>query len=37
MEARMTHPVSVVPAALQALTAYSRAGEGLGWRPRRSR
>lgn len=30
MEARMTHPVYVVPAALKALTAYSRAGEGLG-------
>jgi AhpD family alkylhydroperoxidase len=30
MEARMTHPVFVVPAALKALTAYSRAGEGLG-------
>jgi AhpD family alkylhydroperoxidase len=30
MEARMTHPVYVVPAALQALTAYSRSGEGLG-------
>jgi AhpD family alkylhydroperoxidase len=26
----MTHPVFVVPAALSALTAYSRAGEGLG-------
>jgi AhpD family alkylhydroperoxidase len=30
MEARMTHPVFVVPAALKALTAYSSAGEGLG-------
>jgi AhpD family alkylhydroperoxidase len=30
MEARMTHPVFAVPAALKALTAYSRAGEGLG-------
>jgi len=30
MEARMNHPVYVVPAALKALTAYSRAGEGLG-------
>ncbi len=30
MEARMTHPVFVVPAALKALTAYSRSGEGLG-------
>jgi AhpD family alkylhydroperoxidase len=30
MEARMTHPVFVVPAALQALTAYSKAGESLG-------
>ena len=30
MEARMTHPVFLVPAALQALTAYSRAAEGLG-------
>ena len=30
MHARMTHPVFVVPAALSALTAYSRAGEGLG-------
>ena len=30
MEARMTHPVFVVPAALRALTAYSQAGEGLG-------
>ena len=30
MESRMTHPVFVVPAALKALTAYSRAGEGLG-------
>jgi AhpD family alkylhydroperoxidase len=30
MEARMTHPAIVVPAALKALTAYNRAGEGLG-------
>jgi AhpD family alkylhydroperoxidase len=30
MEARMTHPVFLVPEALKALTAYSRAGEGLG-------
>lgn len=30
MQARMTHPVYVVPAALKALTAYSRSGEGLG-------
>jgi AhpD family alkylhydroperoxidase len=30
MEARMTHPVFVVPAALKALAAYSHAGEGLG-------
>jgi hypothetical protein len=30
MEPRMTHPVFVVPAALKALTAYSRAAEGLG-------
>jgi AhpD family alkylhydroperoxidase len=30
MEARMTHPVFVVPAALNALTAYSHAAEGLG-------
>ena len=30
MEARMPHPVFVVPAALKALTAYSRAAEGLG-------
>ena len=30
MEARMTHPVFVVPAALKALAAYSQAGEGLG-------
>ena len=30
MQARMTHPVFVVPAALTALTAYSQAGEGLG-------
>ncbi len=30
MESRMTHPVFTVPAALQALAAYSRAGEDLG-------
>ena len=30
MEARMTHPVFVVPAALDALRAYHQAGEGLG-------
>ena len=30
MEARMTHPVFVVPAALEALRAYSQAAEGLG-------
>jgi AhpD family alkylhydroperoxidase len=30
MDARMTHPVYVVPAALEALHAYSEAGEGLG-------
>ena len=30
MEARMPHPVFVVPAALKGLTAYSRAAEGLG-------
>ena len=30
MEARMTHPVFAVPAALKALTAYSKAGTGLG-------
>ena len=30
MEARMTHQVFVVPAALKALTAYSGSGEGLG-------
>ena len=30
MEARMTHPVFAVPAALKALTAYSSAGTGLG-------
>ena len=30
MEARMTHPVFLVPAALEALTAYSHAGAGLG-------
>jgi AhpD family alkylhydroperoxidase len=30
MEARMTHPVFVVPAAMKALQAYSKAGDGLG-------
>ena len=30
MEARMTHPVFAVPAALKALSAYSQAGKGLG-------
>jgi AhpD family alkylhydroperoxidase len=30
MEARMTHPVFVVPAAMKALQAYSKAAEGLG-------
>ncbi len=30
MDARMTHPVYVAPAALEALRAYSQAGEGLG-------
>lgn len=30
MEARMTHPVFAVPAALQALTAFSRSGAELG-------
>jgi AhpD family alkylhydroperoxidase len=30
MEARMTHPVFVVPAAQKALAAYHHAGEGLG-------
>ncbi len=30
MEARMTHPVFVVPGALEALKAYDQAGEGLG-------
>jgi AhpD family alkylhydroperoxidase len=30
MQARMTHPVFVVPAAMKALTAYSHAAEGLG-------
>jgi AhpD family alkylhydroperoxidase len=30
MDARMTHPVYLVPAALKALTAYAHAGEGLG-------
>ena len=30
MEARMTHPVYVVPAALEALQAYSHSAEGLG-------
>lgn len=30
MEPRMTHPIYVLPAALRALTDYSRAGQGLG-------
>jgi AhpD family alkylhydroperoxidase len=30
MEARMKHPVFVVPPALKALVAYSQAGRGLG-------
>jgi len=30
MEARMTHPVFVVPAAMKALRAYSDAAKGLG-------
>jgi AhpD family alkylhydroperoxidase len=30
MEARMTHPVFLVPDAMKALAAYSRSGEGLG-------
>jgi len=30
MEARMTHPVFVVPAALSSLRAYSQAADGLG-------
>jgi AhpD family alkylhydroperoxidase len=30
MEARMTHPVFLVPAALKALRAYSQCAEGLG-------
>src|SRR3954463_11286790 len=30
MEARMTHPVFVVPAAQKALAAYSQAGKDLG-------
>jgi AhpD family alkylhydroperoxidase len=30
MQARMTHPVFVVPAALQALRDYNQAGSGLG-------
>lgn len=30
MEARMTHPVFVVPEAMKALQAYSKAGHGLG-------
>ena len=30
MEARMAHPVFLVPAALKALTAYSYAGTRLG-------
>jgi AhpD family alkylhydroperoxidase len=30
MQARMTHPAFLVPAAMKALTAYGRAAEGLG-------
>jgi AhpD family alkylhydroperoxidase len=30
MQARMTHPVYVVPAAMEALAAYSHAADGLG-------
>jgi AhpD family alkylhydroperoxidase len=30
MAARMTHPIYLVPEALDAMRAYSRAGEGLG-------
>ncbi|HYF72084.1 MAG TPA: carboxymuconolactone decarboxylase family protein [Nocardioides sp.] len=30
MQARMTHPVFAVPAAMKALAAYGRAAEGLG-------
>jgi AhpD family alkylhydroperoxidase len=30
MEARMTHPVFLVPDAMTALAAYNQAGEGLG-------
>jgi AhpD family alkylhydroperoxidase len=30
IEARMTHPAFLVPAALAALTSYARAAEGLG-------
>jgi len=30
MEARMTHPVFLLPAARKALTAYARSAEGLG-------
>ena len=30
MEARVTHPVFAVPAAMKALSAYSQAGKGLG-------
>ena len=30
MEARMTHPVFLVPAAMEALQAYSSAADGLG-------
>jgi AhpD family alkylhydroperoxidase len=33
MEARMTHPVFVVPAAQKALAAYNHASEGLGVPP----
>ena len=33
MEARMNHPVFVVPDSLKALTAYSKAAEGLGVPP----
>jgi AhpD family alkylhydroperoxidase len=30
MEARMTHPVFLIPASMKALAAYGRAAEGLG-------
>lgn len=30
MQARMTHPVAAVPAAMKALVAYGQAAEGLG-------